>query len=177
MRQLKEGESLTVSENDQDRVILCADDGSKYVVNHEEPIAEGGYQEEHPAPVPYDELCPRCQLTADVIHRDDTRQMVDVSFIWDHLKPSEQGHKDRRQTSWGDKTKEGLALCLRRVVDEAATTKASEDDQLDIFADLLGASIAMRQINQQTTRAQLDRACDQLDKAIKEALAKGYSPA
>ena len=44
--------------------------------------------------------------------------IVDVSFIWDHL-PKCPEHEDRRQTAWGTKTKEGLSACMKRLVNEA----------------------------------------------------------
>jgi len=50
---------------------------------------------------------------------------VDVSFIWDHL-PKSPEHKDRRLTAWGDKTKEGLSNCLKRLVNEAQGPAVTE---------------------------------------------------
>jgi len=50
---------------------------------------------------------------------------VDISFIWDFL-PKCPEHKDRRQTAWGTKSKEGLANCIRRLADEARGPAVSE---------------------------------------------------
>ncbi len=37
-----------------------------------------------------------------------------VAPLWDFLK-KDPGHKDRRQTAWGTKTKLGLALTIKRL--------------------------------------------------------------
>ena len=37
-----------------------------------------------------------------------------VALLWDSLRRDPE-HKDRRQTAWGTKTKEGLAACLARI--------------------------------------------------------------
>lgn len=52
-------------------------------------------------------------------------------LLWDYLKRDPE-HKDRRQTGWGTKTKQGLAACIERVFNEAkskpqdATTDAEQ---------------------------------------------------
>lgn len=41
-----------------------------------------------------------------------------TEVFWDYLKRDPE-HKDRRQTGWGTKTKEGLARTIHRIVNEA----------------------------------------------------------
>jgi len=40
-----------------------------------------------------------------------------VNLLWDNLK-TVPFHSDRRQTAWGDKTKEGLVACIQRVTSD-----------------------------------------------------------
>ncbi len=51
----------------------------------------------------------------------DKQNEAVVDLLWDSLKRDPE-HSDRRQTSWGTKTKEGLAACVERI----ATTPAIE---------------------------------------------------
>jgi len=40
-----------------------------------------------------------------------------VELLWDYLKRDPE-HNDRRQTSWGTKTKMGLTRSIRRIIEE-----------------------------------------------------------
>jgi len=37
-----------------------------------------------------------------------------ITLLWDSMKKDPE-HKDRRQTGWGTKTKEGLCACVARI--------------------------------------------------------------
>jgi hypothetical protein len=37
-----------------------------------------------------------------------------IELLWDSLKRDPE-HKDRRQTGWGTKTKQGLVACIYRI--------------------------------------------------------------
>jgi len=61
---------------------------------------------------------------------------------------------------------------------EAEAKKTRKDrERILMLRRLLGGAIAMRKIDHKSTRADVSKACDKLDAAIQEALAKGYSPA
>ncbi len=47
----------------------------------------------------------------------DEQQSAIVELLWDYLKKDPE-HKDRRQTGWGTKTKQGLYNCINRIVME-----------------------------------------------------------
>ena len=42
------------------------------------------------------------------------REQALVDLLWDYLKKDPE-HKDRRQTSFGTKTKQGLVACIDRI--------------------------------------------------------------
>ncbi len=52
---------------------------------------------------------------------NDTQRAALVGLLWDYLKKDRE-HKDRRHTSFGTKTKQGLTACIERVIEEFKDT-------------------------------------------------------
>jgi len=53
------------------------------------------------------------------------RQQAIIGLLWDSMKRDPE-HKDRVRTSWGTKTKLGLALCVERIFEEHPAGKESQ---------------------------------------------------
>jgi len=95
---------------------------------------------------------------------DEPDGLPDVSFIWDNLKRASDGHKDRRQTDWGTKTKHGFALCMRRLVDEADPVRAHAHE----FRAALQEIVAFNKGSITDKKA-----CKGMERIAAEALKKG----
>lgn len=50
-------------------------------------------------------------------HREDIQEASIALLLWDYLKKDPE-HKDRRQTSFGTKTKQGLFASIKRIIAE-----------------------------------------------------------
>lgn len=46
----------------------------------------------------------------------DNQNSALINLLWNSLGQDPE-HKDRRQTTWGTKTKEGLIACIERIVE------------------------------------------------------------
>lgn len=58
--------------------------------------------------------------------RPETRAENLVDLLWDHMK-RESGQPDRRQTSWGSKTKDGLVASIERICQCTPLSEPEED--------------------------------------------------
>ena len=47
----------------------------------------------------------------------DNQRKCFEELLWEQLK-HDPIHADRRQTGWGTKTKEGLIVCIERIIEE-----------------------------------------------------------
>lgn len=53
-------------------------------------------------------------MSQNILTKEQRGRVIDL--LWDSLKSDSQ-HKDRKQTGWGTKTKQGLISCIERIVE------------------------------------------------------------
>ena len=60
-----------------------------------------------------------------------------LELLWDSLKRDPE-HKDRRQTGWGTKTKQGLCACIYRISKEHFGSQRPAQDPEDPYNLIAG---------------------------------------